>query len=147
MTGNDFSIAPRAEAIPPEDWRLCVGDDVLTGRDFFLALEQSGSAVPSQGWHPCHDVLRENGQVLAIAPLYVKSHSFGEYVFDQPWAEAFMEAGGRYYPKLTGCVPFTPVCGARILCGLTGEGRAWLSVAWRRTWLKWRNLPGFHPRI
>ncbi|UYH51329.1 GNAT family N-acetyltransferase [Candidatus Kirkpatrickella diaphorinae] len=121
MTSDGFSIAPRAEAIPAADWRRCVGDDVLTGRDFFLALEQSGSAVPSQGWHPCHGVLRENGQILAIAPLYVKSHSLGEYVFDQPWAEAFMAAGGRYYPKLTGCVPFTPVSGARISCGLTGK--------------------------
>lgn len=120
MTNDSFSIVPGAEAIPPEDWRLCASDDVLTSRDFFLALEQSGSAVPSRGWHPCHAVLRKDGQILAIAPLYVKSHSLGEYVFDQPWAEAFMQAGGQYYPKLMGCVPFTPVSGARILCGPTG---------------------------
>lgn len=120
MTGDGFSIVPGVQAITPEDWRLSAGDDILTGRDFLLALEQSGSAVPSRGWHPCHAVLRENDQIQAIAPLYVKSHSLGEYVFDQPWAEAFMRAGGQYYPKLMGCIPFTPVSGARILCGPTG---------------------------
>lgn len=122
MTGSRFNVASSAETIPLDAWQRCNFDDnIFTSRDFFLALEKTGSAAPSQGWYPCHGILREGENVLAITPLYVKSHSLGEYVFDQIWAKAYMQAGGQYYPKLVGCVPFTPVSGARILCGLTGS--------------------------
>ena len=87
---------------------------------FFNALEQSGSAANETGWEPMHLVVEqaEKGhekRPVALMPLYRKNHSFGEYVFDQAWADALMRAGERYYPKLQSSVPFTPVPGARFL--------------------------------
>lgn len=78
---------------------------------FFHALEASGSATAKTGWQPCHLLIEGKG----LMPLYLKSHSFGEYVFDQGWAEALEGAGGAYYPKLQSAVPFTPVTGPRLL--------------------------------
>jgi predicted N-acyltransferase len=78
-------------------------------------VEESGSASIETGWQPCHLVLEENGTVRALMPLYLKSHSQGEYVFDHAWADALERAGGDYYPKLQCAVPFTPVTGRRLL--------------------------------
>lgn len=80
------------------------------------ALESSGSAVEETGWAPRHLLAEdETGRLLGTLPLYVKSHSYGEYVFDHGWANAIERAGGRYYPKLLSAVPFTPATGRRIL--------------------------------
>jgi predicted N-acyltransferase len=84
----------------------------FTTYEFFAALEESGSACADTGWQPAH-LLAEDG----LMPMYLKSHSYGEYVFDQAWAEALERAGGDYYPKLQACVPFTPVTGPRLLAG------------------------------
>lgn len=103
--------------IPGMDWDACAGDDnPFAGHAFLLALEESGSAGPRTGWMPQHAVLRdEAGRVVAAAPMYAKSHSYGEYVFDHGWAQAFERAGGAYYPKLQVAVPFSPVPGPRLL--------------------------------
>ncbi len=82
---------------------------------FLHALEESGSVAPRTGWMPQHLVLRSGDAVLACMPCYLKGHSQGEYVFDHAWANAYMQAGGRYYPKLQCAVPFTPVTGPRLL--------------------------------
>mgnify|MGYP005816666623 CR=1 FL=1 len=83
---------------------------------FLLSLEESGSASAKMGWAPCHLTLGDGGgNLLAAMPCYLKSHSYGEYVFDHSWAHAYERAGGRYYPKLQTAVPFTPVSGRRIL--------------------------------
>ncbi len=84
--------------------------------DFLDCLEQSGSATKRTGWAPQHLILDDgSGGVAGALPLYLKSHSMGEYVFDHGWAEAYQRAGGRYYPKLQGSVPFTPATGRRLL--------------------------------
>ncbi len=84
--------------------------------EFLLALERSGSVSRKTGWQPFHVVLNDdNGQTVGVAPLYLKSHSQGEYVFDYSWADAWHRAGGDYYPKLQGSVPFTPATGRRLL--------------------------------
>lgn len=103
--------------IAAEQWDACAGgDNPFVSHAFLNALELSGSATPATGWLPRHLVVRRaDGTVLAAAPLYVKSHSYGEYVFDWGWAEAYQRAGGRYYPKLQCAVPFTPVTGPRLL--------------------------------
>lgn len=88
--------------------------DPFSSFEFLDALERSGSVGPATGWSPCHVVLERDGAALAAAPLYIKAHSFGEYVFDQTWAEAFRARGGRYYPKLLSAIPFTPVTGPRL---------------------------------
>jgi hypothetical protein len=83
---------------------------------FLKALEDSGCIDPHSGWMAQHLVVDDgSGGVLAAMPCYLKGHSMGEYVFDYAWADAFERAGGRYYPKLQACVPFTPVTGRRLL--------------------------------
>src|SRR6202046_4464591 len=83
--------------------------------DFLSALEESGSVGGRSGWQARHLVVKTaDGEALATAPCYVKSHSRGEYVFDRGWAEAYERAGGDYYPKLQVAVPFTPATGRRL---------------------------------
>ncbi len=82
---------------------------------FLTALEASKSACPDTGWAPFHITLEADGETVAVLPLYLKSHSHGEYVFDGSWANAWHQAGGRYYPKLQSSVPFTPATGPRLL--------------------------------
>jgi predicted N-acyltransferase len=83
---------------------------------FLLALERSGSVGGCTGWAPAHALVEdENGRLVAAAPAYLKTHSLGEYVFDQNWAQSYERLGGRYYPKVQIAVPFTPVTGRRLL--------------------------------
>lgn len=99
-------------------WDACAAPtgDPFVSYDFLHACEASGSAVPSQGWAARHLSLHdEDGAVIGVMPLYLKGNSQGEYVFDHSWADAYQRAGGRYYPKLLGAVPFTPATGPRFL--------------------------------
>ena len=101
-----------------DTWDACAAPtgDPFVSYDFLDACEASGSAVPSQGWAARHLSLHdEDGAVIGVMPLYLKGHSQGEYVFDHSWADAYQRAGGRYYPKLLGAVPFTPATGPRFL--------------------------------
>jgi predicted N-acyltransferase len=99
------------------DWDACAGhDNPFVSHAFLSALEDSGSAGARTGWLPQHAALRDSAkQLLALVPMYAKSHSYGEYVFDHGWANAFERAGGSYYPKLQVAVPFSPVPGPRLL--------------------------------
>ena len=99
------------------DWDKCAGTaNPFVSFAFLSAMEDSGSANADTGWHPFHLVVTDDDDTVAgIVPLYVKSHSYGEYVFDWSWAEAYERAGGRYYPKLQAAVPFSPVPGPRLL--------------------------------
>ncbi len=116
-----LKVVSSIHRIAPEAWDACAGvgrsdHNPFVRHAFFSALEDSGSVSADAGWQPQHVVLEDrNGSVLACAPLYLKSHSYGEYVFDWGWAEAFQRAGGRYYPKLQCAVPFTPVTGPRLM--------------------------------
>ena len=104
--------------IPAAEWDACAGaDNPFVSHAFLSVLEDSGSAGPRTGWLPRHAALRDPaGTLLALAPMYAKSHSYGEYVFDHGWANALERAGGEYYPKLQVAVPFSPVPGPRLLC-------------------------------
>ena len=87
----------------------------FASHDFLLACEESGCATAETGWLPSHLLLEdETGRLIGAAPAYLKGHSYGEYVFDHGWADAWERAGGRYYPKLQSSVPFTPVSGPRL---------------------------------
>jgi predicted N-acyltransferase len=103
--------------VPAAQWDACAGaGDPFICHAFLKALEDSGSVSSETGWQPQHLVIEdEGGELLACAPLYAKGHSYGEYVFDWGWADAYQRAGGRYYPKLLSAVPFTPVTGRRLL--------------------------------
>ena len=92
---------------------------------FLKALEDAACVGEGTGWLPRHLIMRDAaGGLAGIMPLYVKSHSQGEFVFDQGWADAYQRAGGRYYPKLLSAVPFTPVPGARLLVGAGKDAEA-----------------------
>ncbi len=98
-------------------WDACAGpDNPFVSHAFLSVLEQSGSVAAKTGWRPCHlTLVSASGALWGCVPLYLKSHSYGEFVFDWGWAEAFERAGGRYYPKLQAAVPFSPVTGPRLL--------------------------------
>ncbi|WP_448500876.1 GNAT family N-acetyltransferase [Sphingomonas sp.] len=110
-------IADGASAIPAGQWDACAGDaNPFVSHAFLSALERSASVGEGSGWRPLAIVIDDDtGHPCAIAPLYAKSHSQGEYVFDHGWADAWERAGGAYYPKLQLAVPFTPVPGPRLL--------------------------------
>ena len=90
--------------------------DPFTTHRFLSALDRSRSTGTGSGWQPKPLILRDGGAIAGALPLYVKSHSQGEYIFDHGWADALNRAGGRYYPKLQVAVPFTPATGRRFLC-------------------------------
>ena len=114
---DSFFFLKTIDDISKEDWNDCVGlDHPFTRYEFFQALEKSGSAVVSTGWKPFHYIqINDNKKIIVVCPLYVKSHSFGEYIFDHTWAEAYHRYGLTYYPKLQSAIPFTPVTGERII--------------------------------
>ncbi len=134
MTSDPIEITVHTglAEISAADWDACAGPEAATGarphdpfttHRFLLALESSHSVGTGTGWSPRHLVARQGGAVIAVAPLYAKSHSQGEYIFDFNWAEAWERAGGRYYPKLQGAVPFTPATGRRFLTRPGQEAR------------------------
>jgi hypothetical protein len=103
--------------VPAAEWDACAGTvNPFLSHAFLSALEDSGAVSPKAGWLPQHLVLQDEAErTLGCVPMYAKSHSYGEYVFDHGWADAYERAGGRYYPKLQIAVPFTPVTGPRLL--------------------------------
>lgn len=103
--------------VSASQWNSCAGkENPFVSFEFLSALEDSGSVSAETGWLPQHILIKDNkGLVVAAAPAYIKSHSYGEYVFDWGWADAFERAGGKYYPKLQVAVPFSPVTGPRLL--------------------------------
>ncbi|GAC1347587.1 MAG: GNAT family N-acetyltransferase [Acetobacteraceae bacterium] len=115
-----LTLHPRIADVAPAEWNACAGTlegggNPFVSHAFLSALEDSGSASNRTGWLPQHAVLREGERVVGVAPMYAKSHSYGEYVFDHAWANAFERSGGDYYPKLQVAVPFSPVPGPRLL--------------------------------
>ncbi|MBZ4023629.1 GNAT family N-acetyltransferase [Rhodobacter sp. TJ_12] len=131
----EISIHAQVSQIAQADWDACACPetadggralDPFTTHRFLAALEASGSVGEGTGWRAQHLAASVGGRLVAVAPLYLKTHSQGEYVFDHAWADAYERAGGAYYPKLQGAVPFTPVPGRRLLCrpGLEEVGRA-----------------------
>jgi len=114
---DNYRFLSSIEDISCDEWNACAGHDhPFTRYEFFYALEKSKSAITSTGWRSFHYVeTNKKNEVIAICPLYIKSHSFGEYIFDHAWADAYHRYGLKYYPKLQSAVPFTPVTGKRIM--------------------------------
>lgn len=98
------------------DWDACAGtDNPFVSHTFLKTLEDSHAAVGDSGWQAQHIVIESPTGLVGAVPCYLKSHSYGEYVFDWGWADAYERAGGKYYPKLQVSVPFSPVTGPRLL--------------------------------
>ena len=129
MTELRISVVGAIDEISASDWDACANAtpdantshsdlayNPFVSHDFLSALEESKSVGGRTGWQPQHVLARTaDGDLVAAAPCYLKSHSRGEYVFDRGWAEAYERAGGSYYPKLQIAVPFTPATGRRLL--------------------------------
>jgi predicted N-acyltransferase len=119
----EITAHPDLSGIDPIAWDACAGPEAADGRPndpfttyrFLKALEDSGSVGQGTGWQPRYLTAAQNGEIIAVAPVYAKGHSQGEYIFDHNWAHAYENAGGRYYPKLQMAVPFTPATGRRFL--------------------------------
>ncbi|WP_299305341.1 GNAT family N-acetyltransferase [uncultured Litoreibacter sp.] len=122
-TEIEITVLGSLAELTPQEWDACACPEDTDGRPedpfttyrFLQALETSGSVGQGTGWQPQYLIARAGGQVIATAPLYLKGHSQGEYIFDYNWAHAYENAGGRYYPKLQLSVPFTPATGRRFL--------------------------------
>ena len=110
--------------------------------EYLSALHHSGSAMPNSGWAPRFIVLEHQTEIVAACVLYVKSHSFGEYVFDWAWARAYQEHGLHYYPKAVIAVPFTPVPGSRLLAESAGARTALVRAA--IDWCQTEHLSSLH---
>ena len=114
-----LSILQSLAEVSAEQWNRAAGEHPFLRHEFLHALERTGCVGADSGWEPSHLVLHEGelpgGRVLGAVPLYRKDHSYGEYVFDWAWADAYARYGRSYYPKLVAAVPFTPATGARLL--------------------------------
>lgn len=114
---NDLTIEviDSLSGVDAVQWNRLAGDDPLLSYAFLSALHDTGCASSRTGWTPQFIVLRRDGVLAGALPLYLKPHSWGEYVFDWAWADAYHRHGLDYYPKLVAAVPFTPVAGTRLL--------------------------------
>ena len=125
-SSDNFFFVSSINDINPDHWNECVGSDhPFTRFEFLSALENSQSASIKTGWKPFHYIEKnENQKIIAVCPLYIKTHSFGEYIFDHAWADAYHRHGLKYYPKLQSAIPFTPVTGERIIISDLVEGKS-----------------------
>jgi len=122
-------IANGVREVSRATWDALVGDgSPFLEWGFLSAVEDSGAAARDAGWLPQHLTLWDGDRLVGACPLYLKSHSMGEFVFDQGWAQAAYRARIQYYPKLLVGVPFTPVAGARFLAAPDVERRQVIGV-------------------
>jgi len=112
---NTFEVAESLARIPVGEWNHLAGGDPFLSHEFLSALHETGCAAGATGWHPQYLLLKSGAALAGAMPLYLKEHSYGEYVFDWAWADAYHRHGIAYYPKLLSAIPFTPVTGARLL--------------------------------
>src|SRR5688572_33238996 len=108
-------VVESLDSVDPQEWNALAGGQPFVRHEFLSALIDTGCAAAASGWTPQFLLVRRAGALVAAMPLFAKTHSYGEYVFDWAWAEAHERHGIAYYPKLLGAVPFTPVRGRRLL--------------------------------
>ncbi|MDA8128142.1 MAG: GNAT family N-acetyltransferase [Betaproteobacteria bacterium] len=122
-------VVPRIAELDADAWNALAGDSPFVQHAFLHALEAAGCVGPEIGWEPVHLALFRDGRLEAAMPLYVKHHSWGEFVFDWAWADAYRRHGLAYYPKLVCCVPFSPVPGPRLLARHDADRAALIQAA------------------
>ena len=111
----DVAVTSTLDNIATQDWNRLTQDNPFLRHEFLHALHETGCASERKGWAPRYLIATDHGRFVGAMPLYLKSHSRGEYVFDWAWADAYERHGHEYYPKLLNAIPFTPVGGPRIL--------------------------------
>ena len=117
ISPRKFSSISSLKEISKSEWDACAGDEnPFLSYNFLSSLEDSGSVNPETGWLPQHIICRDDeGNLIGAVPLYLKGHSYGEYIFDWGWADAWERTGNKYFPKLLSAVPFTPVTCRKLL--------------------------------
>lgn len=115
MQPPGVEITASLSGVAPRQWDALAGGQVCLSHAYLAALERSGSIGTGTGWQAHHLLLRDGDKLAAAMPLYLKQHSYGEYVFDWAWADAYARNGLSYYPKLLAAIPFTPIPGARLM--------------------------------
>jgi len=126
---TNIEIASSLAAVAPDAWDVFTDDNPFLHHAFLHTLHETGCASEATGWTPRYLLLRDGDRLRGALPLYLKAHSYGEYVFDWAWADAYHRHGLRYYPKLLSAIPFTPVGGRRILADRPEDQRALLDAA------------------
>ncbi|HZZ92774.1 MAG TPA: GNAT family N-acetyltransferase [Usitatibacter sp.] len=121
---QELQILESLEGVDAAQWDALARGNPTLSHAFLDSLHRSGCASPESGWTPRYPSIWEGERLVAAAPLYVKGHSYGEYVFDWSWADAYERHGIDYYPKLLAAVPFTPATGARLLSRDATSARA-----------------------
>ena len=128
----EHELADGVSSIPAEDWNRLVGQESpFLEWEWLASLEEAGNVSAQTGWDARPLLVREDGNLVAACPLYLKQHSEGEFVFDWGWAQAAESAGIEYYPKMLVAVPFTPVTGGRFLVAPEAERSSWLEYLGR----------------
>jgi uncharacterized protein len=115
LTVEKLKVLKCLDAVEAQEWNTLVGEHPFLRHEFLNNLERSGCVSKETGWDPHHITLWRDSSLVAAMPLYLKNHSYGEYIFDWAWADAYHRAGIAYYPKLLSAIPFTPVTGPRLL--------------------------------
>jgi len=129
MSSHSIKIIDSLGDVPADQWDGLTAGDPFLSHAFLSALETTGCTGPDAGWVPCHILLLEKQRLVGAMPLYIKSHSYGEYVFDWAWADAYQRHGLPYYPKLVNAIPFTPVTGRRLLASEPSQRRVLAEAA------------------
>jgi len=135
-------VVTRIAELPADAWNALAGDSPFVQHAFLDALETTGCVGTPIGWEPVHLALFRNDRLEAAMPLYVKHHSWGEFVFDWSWADAYRRQGLAYYPKLVCCVPFSPVPGPRLLAKNDADRATLIQAALKLT--RDLNCSSFH---
>ena len=128
MASERLRVVASLAGVPSTAWNAISAGDPFISHEFLSALIDTGCASGRTGWQPQIVLLERDGTLVAAMPMFLKSHSYGEYVFDWAWADAYRRHGLEYYPKLLCAVPFTPVTGPRLLAANDAD-RARLAAA------------------
>ena len=124
----DIRVLDDLSVVPAADWDRLAGEQPFLRHAFLHALHETGCASGATGWMPQYLSAWRNNELVAALPLYLKTHSYGEYVFDWAWADAYERCGLTYYPKLLSAIPFSPITGPRLI-GTDPDARAELRRA------------------
>ena len=126
---NSIEVIESLAAVSADGWNRLTGGDPFLSHEFLSALHETGCASSASGWTPHFLLLKKDGVLAGAMPLYLKDHSYGEYVFDWAWADAYHRHGVAYYPKLLCAVPFSPVTGSRLLATTDGDRDTLIAAA------------------
>ncbi|MGQ5523175.1 GNAT family N-acetyltransferase [Chitinimonas sp. PSY-7] len=137
-----LSFHPTLAEVDAIAWNALAGEQPFVQHAFLLAMEECGCVGDSTGWQPFYATLVRGGELVAAIPLYLKQHSWGEYVFDWAWADASERAGWPYYPKLLNAIPFTPVPGRRLMA--VDVSAQQILLAGVLDWARQQSLSGLH---